>query len=97
MIDFIVFLLASIGLTFIVTQFYIFKNVREYVKRKSNFFGKLIHCPACFGFYGRSCSRRNACILGSRRIVRIPRKGQILVGFEKGLPVHLFQWIRAWR
>lgn len=51
MIDFIIFLLASIGLTFIVTQFYIFKNIREYIKRKSIFFGKLIHCPACFGFY----------------------------------------------
>jgi len=49
MLEFIIFLLATIGLTFIVTQFYIFKNIRDFIFKHSKFLGKLIHCPACFG------------------------------------------------
>lgn len=51
MLEFIIFLLSTIGLTFIVTQFYIFKSVREFAKKISPILGKLLHCPACFGFY----------------------------------------------
>jgi len=45
------FILATIGLTFIITQFYIFEGVRNYITKHSKFFGKLIHCPACMGFW----------------------------------------------
>lgn len=47
--EFIEFILSTIGLTFIITQFYIFKNIREFISSKSVFFGKLFHCPACMG------------------------------------------------
>jgi len=45
------FILATIGLTFIITQFYIFEGIRNYVSKHSKFFGKLIHCTACTGFW----------------------------------------------
>lgn len=45
------FILATIGLTFIITQFYIFKGIRNFVSKHSEFFGKLICCTACTGFW----------------------------------------------
>ena len=45
------FILATIGLTFIITQFYIFEGIRKYITKRNKFFGKLIHCPACMGFW----------------------------------------------
>lgn len=51
MLNFIIFILSTIGLTFIITQFYIFKDIREFVSKHSIFFGKLFHCPACMGFW----------------------------------------------
>lgn len=50
--DFIIFILATIGLTFIITLFYIFEWLRNYLKRISpKFLGKGIKCPACVGFW----------------------------------------------
>ncbi len=49
--EFIEFILATIGLTFIITQSYLFKNFREWISIKSDFFGKLFKCSACFGFW----------------------------------------------
>jgi hypothetical protein len=51
LIDFIIFILSTIGLTFIITQFYIFKNIREYISKHSKFYGKLFQCTACMGFW----------------------------------------------
>lgn len=51
MLEFIEFILSTIGLTFIITKFYIFKNVRDFIFRKSIFFGKLFQCPACMGMW----------------------------------------------
>ncbi len=51
MLEFIEFILSTIGLTFIITNSYIFKNFRKYVLKYSDFFGKLIKCPACMGFW----------------------------------------------
>lgn len=51
MFEFLEFSLATIGLTFIITQFYIFKKFRKWVCEKSEFFGKLFSCTACSGFW----------------------------------------------
>lgn len=52
MLEFLEFLLSSIGLTFVVTQFWIFKWFRTLTMEISpNFLGKLFKCPACFGFW----------------------------------------------
>lgn len=45
------FILATIGLTFIVTQFYIFEGIRNYINKRNKFFGKLVCCTACMGFW----------------------------------------------
>ena len=42
---------ASVGMTIIVTQSGLFERFREYVDRKSSFFGELFSCPLCFGFW----------------------------------------------
>jgi len=50
--DLIIFLLSTLGLTFIVVFFRIFKWLRELTKKISpNFLGKLFNCSACFGFW----------------------------------------------
>jgi cytochrome bd-type quinol oxidase subunit 2 len=46
-----IFILAAAGVTMIVTQGEIFRPLREGIKMKSAFFGKLIECPMCFGVY----------------------------------------------
>lgn len=52
MLSFIIFLLSTLGATFIVTQSYLFKNIRKKACDLSpNFFGKLISCNQCAGFY----------------------------------------------
>lgn len=48
---FLKFILATIGLTMIVTQSYVFKGIREYTKQRVPWFGKMISCPQCFGFW----------------------------------------------
>jgi len=49
--DLIIFLLSTIGLTFIITQSYIFKPIRNYLTSVNKSIGKLIHCSQCTGFY----------------------------------------------
>ena len=44
-------IIASIGLTIIVTQSFLFKPLREYLLSKNKYLGKLISCPMCFGFW----------------------------------------------
>lgn len=51
MIEFIEFCLSTIGLTFIITQFYIFKFFREWICKKCAFIGKIFTCTACNGFW----------------------------------------------
>lgn len=51
MLNFIIFLLSTIGATLIITQSYIFKHLREKILKKNNFFGKLLHCSQCCGFW----------------------------------------------
>jgi len=52
MLDFIIFILSTIGATFIIVFFYIFKWLRDFMKKISpNFLGKLFSCPACMGFW----------------------------------------------
>ena len=50
MLEFILYILGVVGCTFVVTQSYIFKGVRDYVG-KNKYLGKLIKCPMCFGFW----------------------------------------------
>jgi hypothetical protein len=46
------FILATVGLTFIITYYYIFNWLRNYLQNHfPNTFGKLIKCPACMGFW----------------------------------------------
>ncbi len=48
----IIFILSTCGLTFIITLFYIFQWLRDYLNRVSpKFLGKGIKCPACVGFW----------------------------------------------
>ena len=46
------FILASYGLTQILVYGSIFEKQREYILEKSEWFGKLVHCPMCTGFWG---------------------------------------------
>lgn len=49
MLDFIIFLLSTIGATLIITQSYLFKDFREKIKNK--YFSKMIKCTQCMGFH----------------------------------------------
>jgi len=51
MLNFIIFLLSTVGATLIVTQSFIFKKLREKVNKVNPIFGKLIKCSQCVGFY----------------------------------------------
>jgi len=51
MLDFIIFLLSTFGLTMIVTNSFIFKGFRNYMCSKNKFIGKLFTCTQCFGFW----------------------------------------------
>jgi hypothetical protein len=50
MLNFIIFLLATIGSTLIVTQSYVFKPIRNILER-SSYLGKFIKCNQCVGFH----------------------------------------------
>lgn len=50
-ITLIYFILICYGLTSIVVQSKLFKPFRETIKIKSNFFGSLLNCMMCFGFW----------------------------------------------
>lgn len=48
----IIFFLACYGITNIVTTSHIFEPLRQaLMKRSPDFFGKLIQCSMCFGFW----------------------------------------------
>ena len=49
--DLIVFLLASYGVTNIVTSGKIFERLREWVDRRSSIVGYWLHCPMCMGLW----------------------------------------------
>ena len=51
MLELIKFLLSTVGLTFIIVHFYIFKWFREYWKERSKLLYKLFNCYGCVGFY----------------------------------------------
>ena len=45
------FTLASWGMTQILVYGTIFENQRDWIMEKSDWFGTLIHCPMCTGFW----------------------------------------------
>ena len=45
------FILTSYGLTQILVYCSIFEKQRGYILEKSEWFGKLVHCPMCTGFW----------------------------------------------
>jgi hypothetical protein len=47
----IYFIFICYGITSIVVQSKIFKPLRETIKTKSYFFGSLLNCMMCFGFW----------------------------------------------
>lgn len=49
--DFIIFILATLGLTFILTQSFLFKKFRIWLENKNKNLGKLINCTMCSGVY----------------------------------------------
>lgn len=54
MLIFLVYLLLSFtaaSISFTVTVSGLFESMREWIFKKSTFFGKLITCPWCFGHY----------------------------------------------
>lgn len=50
-ITLVYFIFISYGLTSIVVQSKLFKPFRETIKAKSVFFGSLLSCMMCFGFW----------------------------------------------
>lgn len=50
-ITLIYFIFICYGITSIVVQSKLFKSFRESMKTKSNFFGALLNCMMCFGFW----------------------------------------------
>ena len=51
MLEFIIFMLSTIGATMIITQSYIFKPLRNKLNDINKSLGKLFRCPQCIGFY----------------------------------------------
>jgi len=51
MFNFIIFILSTIGLTLIITNSYLFKNIRIQAKKMNPTLGKLISCSQCTGFH----------------------------------------------
>jgi hypothetical protein len=49
--DFLIFLLATVGATLIITLSYLFKPVRIKANKVSPVLGKLLKCSQCAGFY----------------------------------------------
>ncbi len=45
------FILVCYGVTSIVVQSKLFKPFRELIKKRSEFFGSLVSCMMCFGFW----------------------------------------------
>ena len=54
MLDLYISILISIAVSVVsmtVTKAVVFKPLRDYVKKKSEFFGELLSCPFCFSFW----------------------------------------------
>ena len=49
--DLVCFILASWGMTQILVYGTIFEKQRNLIMEKSDWFGTLIHCPMCMGFW----------------------------------------------
>ena len=49
--ELITFILTSFGITYIIVYGGIFKKMREYLEENYPFFGDLVGCPMCFGFW----------------------------------------------
>lgn len=49
--DLMLLIISGIGLTYVVTRSFLFKEVREKATNFSLWLGKLISCPQCFGIY----------------------------------------------
>ncbi len=49
--DLIYFILISYGITQIIVYGEIFDPLRQFLKNKSEWFGKLVSCPMCTGFW----------------------------------------------
>ena len=47
--NFVIFILATLGLTFIINHSYIIKPIKDKIKNKS--LTKLLNCSQCLGFY----------------------------------------------
>ena len=47
----ILFILICFGFTNIIVNGEIFEYIRSFIEKKSTFFGKLINCSMCFGFW----------------------------------------------
>ena len=49
--DLLYFILASWGMTQILVYGSIFKDARDWIVEKSDWFGTLVNCPMCTGFW----------------------------------------------
>lgn len=45
------FILASVGITCLITQSSVFSSAREFIGRKSSFLGEMVTCSMCMGFW----------------------------------------------
>jgi hypothetical protein len=50
-LELLYFILTSYGLTQILVYGSIFEKQRDYILEKSEWLGKLVHCPMCTGFW----------------------------------------------
>lgn len=51
MLEFIIFILSTIGATLILTQSYLFKRTRDKAQEMNESLGKLLKCCQCSGMY----------------------------------------------
>lgn len=51
MVELILISIVTASISFTVTESKLFKTFREFIKRKSNFFGELVSCGYCFGHW----------------------------------------------
>ena len=47
----IIFVLITAGITSVITTSSLLSPVREYILKKSEYFGEMVHCPMCMGFW----------------------------------------------
>lgn len=55
MFEFIVNILASVGLTLIITESFLFEPVRSKISKSSEKIGYLFGCPMCMGVWMGAC------------------------------------------